>query len=134
MTPRLIACTFWIWIIYPGVVLAQTLCPPRDLVPVVNPSAAEWTESIDHADVTTYVLDIVRASDDMVIQTLDLGLGTPIADTPGDREASINVQPIAFGEYCAVMRAEASALESVDSLPSNTWVREPGGPSGLRVR
>lgn len=118
----------------PEAVSAQSICLPLDATPAINPRTVRWTQSADHATVTSYHLDIIEATSGAVIATLDLGIGVEDPAAPGDREETINVQPIAFGEYCVVMRAVAGALESEDSAPSNTFVRRPGAPDMVTLR
>lgn len=106
---------------------------PLSAQTVRNPTQVEFT-SADHANaaVTGYELDIVRKSDNVVIQTLDLGkpasVGTGTDGHPLVR-TTINVQPINFGLYYSLARTVAGVVESSNSLPSNDWERVPGAPS-----
>lgn len=86
----------------------------------------------DHALDDQHEIDIVRESDGAVIQTL-LG-GDPPLNAQGEAEFTVNVQPVAFGQYRFVARAVAGLFESESSDPSALWERVPGKPSGLIVR
>jgi len=91
---------------------------------VTNPTLLTFT-SVDWAQVDRHELDIVRTSDNVVVQTLtDNG-----PYTSQDISVGINVMPVAFGEYQFVARAYAGTLRSDDSDPSNLWDRVPGRPS-----
>jgi hypothetical protein len=94
---------------------------------VKNPTLVTFTVSADHALVASYELDIVRVSDNAVVQTLNVG--KPAPDATGTASVSINVQPIAFGGYYGVMRAVASGFSSPNSAASNAFERTPGSPS-----
>lgn len=92
-----------------------------------NPTTVQFVVSTDHATVTSYELDLVRASDNAVVQTLNLGKPSP--DATNTAQVTINVQPIAFGTYYGVMRSVAGSLKSANSAPSNQFERAPGAPS-----
>ena len=106
--------------------LSSTAQTPR------NPTTAVWDESSDHATIDTYAMDIVRRIDDVVLRTLDLGLGTLVAGAT--RTATFNVMPIEFGTYYCVLRAVGAGIESDNSDPSNDWDRAPGRPSSATVQ
>ena len=106
------------FVLFAGVASAQT---------VHNPTMVEFTPSPDHAVITSYELDLVRASDNAVIQTLNVG--KPAVDADGKCRASVNVQPVTFGTYYAKMRSVASGVVGLDSPNSENWVRSPGAPS-----
>lgn len=111
-------------------VLAALLVPASAFAqstPTKNPTTVQFVVSTDHAQVTSYELDLVRASDDAVVQTLSLGKPTP--DATSTAQVTINVQPIAFGTYYGVMRAVAGTAKSTNSAPSNQFERAPGAPS-----
>jgi hypothetical protein len=98
---------------------------------VKNPTMLEF-ECPDHALDDQHEFDIVRVSDGAVIQTLQLG--DPAADATGLVRVSINVQPIAFGEYVGRVRAVAGTLKSGNSADSNRWERVPGAPSRVAAK
>jgi hypothetical protein len=101
---------------------AQT--PPPD---VNNPRAVSFTPSTDHALIDSYELDIVSPTG-TVIQTLNIGKPTP--DAANTCEATINVQPIAFGVgYTVRARAKAGPALSEDAVSENKFNRVPGPPS-----
>ena len=107
-----------------SVVLLQT--------PIVkNPSGLIFTASADHDLITRYDVDIVRKSDNVVVQTINAG--KPAKDAAGDVTISLNVQPVAFNVYYFVARAVAGTSVSPNSTPSPDWERAPGAPSKLRV-
>jgi hypothetical protein len=106
---------------YGGVAEAQT-------PPVKNPTAVTFT-SVDHAALTGYEVDFVRASDGTVIQTLTVAKAATTVLTNGDVRISYNVQPVAFGTYTLRVRAVAGALSSSNSPNSDPWERVPGAPS-----
>lgn len=99
---------------------------------VQNPTRVRWQVSVDQTSVVRYDVDLIRVSDSVVVQTLNLGKPEP--DGTGTAEANINVMPVAFGTYVCVMRACTAAQCSVDSARSNSWDRAPGPPSGLQVQ
>lgn len=94
-----------------------------------NPTAVIFT-CPDHATDTGHEVDIVSASG-TVMQTI--AGGDPPADASGDVRITLNVQPIAFGEYFIRIRAIVGAMKSDDSTPSPIWQRVPGRPGGPRV-
>jgi hypothetical protein len=98
-------------------------------VPVTNPRAVIFT-CPDHAQDTGHEIDIVNAQG-VVIQTLTAG--DPAADTAGDVEIPINVQPVTFGSYTVRVRATFGAIKSLSSDPSAVWERSPGKPGTPRV-
>jgi len=98
---------------------------------VVNPSGVAFT-CPDHDQDTEHEIDIVRDADGVVIATV-LG-GDPPVTTAGEVVITLNVQPIAFGDYRFIARAVAGGLRSVNSAPSAIWHRRPGAPTGVRAR
>jgi len=92
---------------------------------VKNPTLITFTSS-DWDRVDRHELDIIRTSDNTIVQTLtDNG-----PYTSQDISVSINVQPVAFGEYTFVARACAPTVGcSINSEQSNLWDRAPGKPS-----
>jgi hypothetical protein len=95
---------------------------------VKNPRTVEFT-CPDHDRDDQHELDIVRTSDGAVIQTLQLG--DPAVDGDGLVRASINVQPVSFGEYVVRVRVLAQGVSSDNSADSNVWQRAPGSPGGV---
>ena len=100
-------------------------------VNVKNPRTVEFTCE-DHATDDQHELDIVRTSDNVVIQTL--ALGDPVAGPGGVIAATINVQPVAFGTYYVRVRAVAGTLKSDNSSNSNLFDRVPGSPASVIVK
>lgn len=92
---------------------------------VKNPTLLTFTSS-DWATVTSHEIEIIRTSDGTVIQTLvDNG-----PYTSEDISVSINVMPVAFGEYIVKAKAcSTSPCDGIQSDASNTWDRVPGKPS-----
>lgn len=92
---------------------------------VKNPTLLTFT-SPDWAKVTSHEIEIIRTSDSVVIQTL-------VDSGPYDNEdisVSINVMPVAFGEYVIKARAcSAAPCDGLQSDSSNSWDRVPGKPS-----
>lgn len=109
---------------HPAIVWVGEASPQA--VPIKNPSGIAFT-CPDHDRDDQHELDIVKESDGSLLQTLLLG--DPPASATGEVVGSINVQPIAFGQYRFVLRAVAGALKSENSLPSDIWERVPGRPS-----
>lgn len=101
--------------------------------PVKNPSVVVF-ECPDHDRDTDHEIDILRASDGAVIQTLQVG--DPPADGSGNVTVKLNVQPIAFGTYWLVVRAvvteAGTTVRSVNSANSDTFERVPGPPGKPR--
>jgi hypothetical protein len=98
-----------------------------------NPRAVQFA-CPDHDQDTGHELDILDSTG-KVIQTLELGdpaasgTGTLPDGTPAPLvTATINVQPVAFGTYTAVVRAVFGTAKSDPSQPSDPWVRAPGRP------
>jgi hypothetical protein len=98
---------------------------------VKNPSAVEFTPSIDHAVVTAYELDILRP-DGSVLQTINLGKTEPV---DGVVKAALNVQPVAFGrDYSVRVRALVGTAASDYEVSVNKFERAPGGPSKITIK
>jgi len=95
---------------------------------VKNPRGVGFT-CPDHALDNDHEIDIIRASDGSLVQTI-LG-GDPPADATGEVVVMVNVQPIAFGQYRFVVRAVAGTLKSDNSAASPIWERAPGAPSNV---
>lgn len=114
-------------LVLPTVGSAQTLVPD-----VRNPTAVEFTPSVDHALVDSYELDIVKP-DGTVLQTLNVG--KPVPDATNTCRATLNVQPIAFGVgYALKVRARAGTAVSDDAVSVNKFIRAPGGPSKVTLK
>jgi hypothetical protein len=93
---------------------------------VNNPTAVEFTASVDHATIDSYELDILRP-DNSVLQTLNLG--KPAPGVNNIVRANINVQPIAFGVgYSIRVRAKAGTAASDYTVSVNKFNRVPGAP------
>jgi hypothetical protein len=99
---------------------------------VSNPRAVEF-ECADHGSDTGHEIDILDSAN-VVIQTIQGGDPAPIGIQNGLPlvRISINVQPIAFGNYTVKVRAVAGTLKSVDSLPAS-FTRVPGQPTNVKV-
>lgn len=91
-----------------------------------NPGTVIFT-CPDHGLDNEHEMDIIRASDNVVIQTILLG--DPPADATGNVTAQFKVQPVAFGQYVSRIRAVAGGVKSDSSEPSNVWERAPGQPT-----
>lgn len=98
---------------------------------VKNPSVIAF-DCVDHAQDTQHEVDIIRASDNAVVQTLLIG--DPAPNAQGVIEANVNVQPVAFGQYRFVVRAVAGTAKSDNSLPSAIWERAPGRPTNVTAK
>ena len=100
---------------------------------VRNPSVAQWTASLDHAQVTSYVIAFYLPGATDPVQEVDLGKPTP--DATQTCAANINTMPLTFGVgYTAKMKAVATGVASDWSMPSNTFDRVPGPPSKAVVK
>jgi hypothetical protein len=119
------------------VLLALVTPAAAQAADVNNPTAVQFTASADHASVTGYTLDILRA-DGTVLQTLDLGKPVPAATT-NLCTVAMNVQPITFGVgYSVRVRAYVAATPanavSDWALSSNKFNRVPGKPGAVTVQ
>lgn len=85
----------------------------------INPSRIRWGPSTDHGEVETYLAGIYRASDDVLVQVFDLGLGVPYFGA--DRETEIDVTGLPDGDYYAVLRAVSGEESSDPSGRSAVW-------------
>lgn len=107
--------------------------------PIQNPGTVIFTPSPDHATITSYKVELVNSSG-TVIQTLDIGkpapctASCPVGVAVGEAFAAINVQPITFGSYTAVMRSVAGAVVGPPSPASDIWERAPGAPSKPKMK
>jgi hypothetical protein len=100
---------------------------------VRNPSVAQWTASLDHQAVTSYVIAFYLPGATDPVQEVDLGKPTP--DGTQTCSAAINTMPLTFGVgYIAKMKAVAGGIASEWSLPSNAFDRVPGPPSKAVVK
>lgn len=96
---------------------------------IKNPTAVQFTASVDHALIDGYDLDILRA-DGTVLQTINLA--KPSVATDGTCTVAVNVQPIAFGtNYSGRVRARAGTAFSDYANSLNNFDRVPGSPSKL---
>lgn len=96
---------------------------------VKNPRGVGFT-CADHAADDAHEVQIVRASDGAVIQTIAGGDPAAVA---GEVVIPINVQPVAFGLYRFRVRALAGGLAS-DWAESQVWERVPGAPTNVIAR
>lgn len=90
---------------------------------VKNPTKAIFNPGPDNALITSYEIDIIK-TDGTVAQTLSFP--KQAVDANGEVTLSINVQPVAFGDYTAVVRNVFGAYKSINSAPSDLWQRVPG--------
>ncbi len=99
-----------------------------------NPKWLAFT-SVEHnnVEVTGYEVDVVRASDNVVIATLTYAKDQTAVNGAGEVMVEVKVQPVAFGTYYFVARTVAGALKSDNSTPSAIWERSPGSPDKLRL-
>lgn len=121
MRYRIFGGLLLVWLVMIGVGNAQT-------PPVRNPTGAQFT-SPDHATVTGYEIDIIRVADNSLVQTITIAKSATTVLATGEISVTLNVQPIAFGEYRCVARAVAGTMKSDNSTPSDIWNRVPGPPS-----
>ena len=114
------------WLCMTGSAAAQS-------VPDVNnPTAVTFAPSVDHSQVSSYELDILRP-DTTVLQTLNLG--KPVPDGTNTCTANINVQPVAFGAgYSVRVRAVAGTAFSDYAVSVNKFNRVPGGPTKVTIK
>lgn len=137
---RVIVCCMVVFLA--GVTPARAQAPPECALPapgagnVVNPTRVCFEVSADHDSLDSYAFDIIDPGG-TVIQTIDMGLPTPVLTGEGTRWISwpnLNVMPTTFGVgYTSVVRAVAASAVSPDSDVSNLWDRTPGRPGGPRV-
>lgn len=117
-------------------VLALVLsCGPAhaQTTPIKNPRQLAFTSS-DHALVDRYEIDVLKL-DGSVVQTLTVQKAdTSVDSATGDILVSLNVQPIAFGQYQFRVRAVAGTVSSDNSANSDTWERAPGQPGKPAVK
>lgn len=97
--------------------------------PVKNPSGVAFI-CPDHATDDQHEIDIVRASDNVVVQTI-LGGDPPLVGT--EVIIKVNVQPVAMGQYRFVVRAVQGGVKS-DAGVSGIWERAPGRPTNVDAR
>lgn len=90
-----------------------------------NPRLVSFVPSDDHDQIDHYELDAIPDGSTAVVRTYDVGK-PPVVD--GRVTATVNVQNMPFGSYRFVGRAEAGALQSDPSVPSDVWQRVPGKP------
>lgn len=107
------------------------LVPSLAMAQAKNPTKATFQPGPDAALVTGYELDIVNAAG-TVVQTMVFPAQP--ADANGEVTLTINVQPVAFGDYTAVVRNVVGSVKSANSLPSEMWQRVPGAPSKPKVQ
>jgi P pilus assembly chaperone PapD len=116
----------------PAVGLAQEPAVP------VNPTRVEF-DCVDHDRDTQHELKILQTNGTNRVLITTILLGDPAKEPDGKVRTTINVQPIAFGEYVARVNAIAvsstgATLRSADSEESNVFIRAPGGPGRPTVR
>jgi hypothetical protein len=98
--------------------------------PIKNPTRVMFNPGPDAALLTGYEVDIISAGG-AVAQTMTFPRQT--SDANGDVTLSLNLQPVAFGLYTAVVRnVVVGGLVSINSVASDPWERAPGQPSKPR--
>jgi len=95
--------------------------------PVSNPTKVAFTVSVDHAQLTSYTIGYFLVGAASPVQSATLPLGTP--DAQQDVEQPINSTPLGFGVYVAKVKANAGAVSSEWSAPSNEFARVPFPPA-----
>lgn len=115
------------------VLLFALVALPATAQTLKNPSTAEFTASVDHAQLTKYVIGFFLPGAVDPVQTADLGKPTP--DATQKITVTINVMPLTFGaNYTAKVKAVAGTAESIWSEASNPFDRAPGPPSKPAVK
>jgi hypothetical protein len=100
---------------------------------IVNASVVQFTASVDHAVLTSYVLGHFMPGAQEPMQEVDLGKPTP--DGTNTITATINTRPISFGiGYTVRVKSVAGAVVGEWSAPSNAWDRRPGKPGDPVVK
>jgi hypothetical protein len=94
--------------------------------PIPNPTAIEFTPSLDHAQIDLYEVGWFLAGATSPVSVTDIGKPTPNASNIC--RATINVMPLAFNSYTAKARAKAGTTYSEWSDPSDIFLRQPGKP------
>ena len=108
-----------------ALVLACAACASAQ--PVSNPTKVAFTVSVDHAQLTSYTIGYFLVGAASPVQSATLPLGTP--DAQQDVEQPINSTPLGFGVYVAKVKANAGAVSSEWSAPSNEFARVPFPPA-----
>jgi hypothetical protein len=104
------------------------LASPATAQTIRNPSAATFTASPDHAQISSYTIGYFLPGATDPVQTADLGKPTP--DATQTCSVTLNVMPLTFGAaYVAKVKAVAGTVASDWSTPSNPFDRVPGPPS-----
>ena len=108
----------------------QAAPPP----PPKNPTVVEFfCQDHDRDDQHELKILQVVGTNRVIITTILLG-DPPIDPVDGLVRTTINVQPIAFGQYVATVNAIAGTDKSADSDESNLFERSPGKPSKLGIK
>jgi hypothetical protein len=130
MKKILLAITF---LLIPASVLAQ---------PVINPTTAAFTASVDHnvvengvSLVSNYELRIFTTGGTVPVRVQNLNKPTPDATNTITASITSVVTALPLGEYYATVAAKGPGGESV-SAPSNPFsvaARVPAAPTNLRI-
>ena len=120
--------------IHIGIILALAVHASAYAQNVKNPSTLLFTASVDHSSLSSYEVDIKRASDSTVVSFFDIGKPTPNTDGVVTYNIQPRIMSLSFGTYFVVVRAVAGALKSADSNVSNNLDRVPGPPSSTKVQ
>lgn len=111
-----------------ALVLGLLVALPAGAQTIKNPSVATFTASVDHAQITKYVIGYFATGATSPVQTADLGKPTP--DATNTCTVTLNTMPLTFGaNYTAKVKAIAGTAESDWSEASNPFDRAPGPPS-----
>jgi len=102
--------------------------------PVQNPSALTF-DSTDHAVITSYEIDVLKATG-AIDRTIAAGKGTQ--DATGTVTLAFNAQPIPFGTYTVKVRGLVTmngvTIKSKDSVASDPFERVPGQPVNIKIK
>jgi hypothetical protein len=102
---------------------------------VTNPTKVEYTPSVDHAQLTKYVLGFFLVGATNPVQTVDLPIVAP--DGTGKVTQTMPFASLGFGVYVVKLNSVAVVsgvtMESGWSDPSNEGVRAPLATPAPRV-
>jgi len=98
-----------------------------------NPTLIEFS-CPDHDRDDQHELKILQVTGTNRVTITTILLGDPPLDTDGMVRTTINVQPIAFGQYVATVNSIAGTEKSDPSDESNQFERVPGRPSKLGIK
>jgi hypothetical protein len=99
---------------------------------IKNPGRVEYDPSVDHAQLTKYVLGFFLVGATSPVQTADLPVVAPGPD--GKVLQAMPFASLGFGRYYVQIKPVAGPIEGEWSTPSNEGVRGPLPASGLAVK